>query len=184
MCAVHTAGLEVRAVPGASAITAALSICGLPAHRFVFEGFLPARAAARRSRLADLAQEKRTLVFFESPRRLISTLADMRAMFDQARQAALVREISKRFETVITGTFAVLEDRVRLDPVLQRGEAVIVVEGSDRPCDEHSVNPLQLVTVLSEYLPPRVASMVAARITGGRKNDFYRLVLEQLEGDQ
>ena len=184
VCAVRAAGLEVRAVPGASAITAALSICGLPAHRFVFEGFLPARAAARRSRLADLAQEKRTLVFFESPRRLISTLADMRAMFDQARQAALVREISKRFETVITGTFAVLEDRVRLDPVLQRGEAVIVVEGSDRPCDEHSVNPLQLVTVLSEYLPPRVASMAAARITGGRKNDFYRLVLEQLEGDQ
>ena len=184
VCAVRAAGLEVRAVPGASAITAALSICGLPAHRFVFEGFLPARAAARRSRLADLAQEKRTLVFFESPRRLISTLADMRAMFDQARQAALVREISKRFETVITGTFAVLEDRVRLDPVLQRGEAVIVVEGSDRPCDEHSVNPLQLVTVLSEYLPPRVASMVAARITGGKKNDFYRLVLEQLEGDQ
>ena len=108
----------------------------------------------------------------------------MQAMFGQARQAALVREISKRFETVITGTFAVLEDRVSLDPVLQRGEAVIVVEGSDRPCDEHSVNPLQLVTVLSEYLPPRVASMVAARITGGRKNDFYRLVLEQLEGDQ
>ena len=182
--AVRAAGFEVRAIPGASAITAALSICGLPAHRFAFEGFLPARAAARRSRLADLAREERTLVFFESPRRLISTLADMRTMFDQERQAALVREISKRFETVITGTLAVLEDRIRLNTVLQRGEAVIVVEGSDRPCDEQSVNPLQLVTVLSEYLPPRVASMVAARITGGRKNDFYRLVLEQLEGDQ
>jgi len=78
----------------------------------------------------------------------------------------------------------VLEDRIRLDTVLQRGEAVIVVEGSDRPCDEQSVNPLQLVTVLSEYLPPRVASMVAARITGGRKNDFYRLVLAQLEDGQ
>ena len=124
VCAVRAAGLEVRAVPGASAITAALSICGLPAHRFVFEGFLPARTAARRSRLADLTQEKRTLVFFESPRRLISTLADMRAMFDQTRQAALVREISKRFEAVITGTFALLEDRVRLDPDLQRGSFI------------------------------------------------------------
>ena len=182
--AVRAAGFEVRAIPGASAITAALSICGLPAHRFAFEGFLPARAAARRSRLANLAREERTLVFFESPRRLISTLADMRTMFDQERQAALVREISKRFETVITGTLAVLEDRIRLNTVLQRGEAVIVVEGSDKPCDEQSVNPLQLVTVLSEYLPPRVASMVAARITGGRKNDFYRLVLAQLEDGQ
>ncbi|MEE2803823.1 MAG: 16S rRNA (cytidine(1402)-2'-O)-methyltransferase, partial [Pseudomonadota bacterium] len=123
VCAVRAAGFEVRAIPGASAITAALSICGLPVHRFVFEGFLPARAAARRSRLDDLAREERTLVFFESPRRLISTLADMQVMFDQARQAALVREISKRFETVITGTLAMLEDRVRLDTVLQRGEA-------------------------------------------------------------
>ena len=108
----------------------------------------------------------------------------MGVIFGQTRQASLVREISKRFETVITGTLAVLEDRVRLDTALQQGEAVIVVEGSDRSCDEHSVNPLQLVTVLSEYLPPRVASTAAARITGGRKNDFYRLVLEQLEGDQ
>ena len=86
--------------------------------------------------------------------------------------------------SVITDTLAGLEDRVRLDTVLQRGEVVVVVEGSDRLCDEFLVNPLQLVTVLSEYLPPRVASMAAARITGGRKNDFYRLVLEQLEGDQ
>ena len=180
--AVRAAGLEVRAIPGASAITAALSICGLPTHRFAFEGFLPARAAARRSRLADLALEERTLVFFESPQRLIPTLADMRTVFDKARQAALVREISKRFETVITGTLSALEDRVRLDNALQRGEVVIVVKGSDRSYDEHSVNPLQLVTVLSEYLSPRVASMAAARITGGRKNDFYRLVLEHLEG--
>ena len=183
VCAVRAAGFEIRAIPGASAITAALSICGLPVHRFVFEGFLPARAAARRSRLADLVREERTLVFFESPRRLIATLADMRVTFNRAREAALVREISKRFETVITGTLAVLEDRVRLDPVLQRGEVVIVVEGSVRLCDEHVVNPLQLVTVLSEYLPPRVASLAAARITGGRKNDFYRLVLKHLDGD-
>jgi 16S rRNA (cytidine1402-2'-O)-methyltransferase len=184
VCAVRAAGFEIRAIPGASAITAALSICGLPTHRFAFEGFLPARASARRSRLADLAHEERTLVFFESPRRLISTLADMRVLFDEARQAALVREISKRFETVITGTLTALEDRVRLDTALQRGEVVIVVEGSNKQCDEYSVNPVQLVTVLSEYLSPRVASMAAARITGGRKNDFYRLVLEQLQDDQ
>jgi 16S rRNA (cytidine1402-2'-O)-methyltransferase len=181
--AVHAAGLEVRAVPGASAITAALSICGLPIHRFAFEGFLPARAAARRSRLADLVGEKRTLVFFESPRRLLSTLTDMRIVFDNSREAALAREISKRFETVITGTLEVLENRVRLDDSLHRGEVVIVVEGSDRPHNEPLIDSLKLVTVLSEYLPPRVASTVAARITGGRKNDFYRLVVKHLESD-
>jgi 16S rRNA (cytidine1402-2'-O)-methyltransferase len=185
VCAARASGFEVRAIPGASAITAALSICGLPIHRFVFEGFLPARTSARRSRLADLSREERTLVFFESPRRLISTLADMQAVFDGTRQAALVREISKRFETVITGTLAVLEGRVRLDTVLQRGEVVIVVDGFDRPsCGEHLVNPVQLVTVLREFLPPRAASVAAARITGGRKNDFYRLALEQQRNNQ
>jgi 16S rRNA (cytidine1402-2'-O)-methyltransferase len=178
--AVRAAGFEVRAVPGASAITAALSICGLPTHRFLFEGFLPARATARQSHLSDLASEERTMVFFESPQRLIATLVDMRTILGQERQVALVREISKRFETVITGTVSALESRVRLDDILQRGEAVIVVEGSDKSCDEPLVNSLQLVTVLSEYLPPRVASMAAARITGGRKNDFYRLILEHL----
>ena len=102
----------------------------------------------------------------------------------QARQAALVREISKRFEAVIRGTLDELQNRVCVDENLQRGEVVIVVGGSDRSCTEYLVNPLQLATVLSEYLPPRAASAAAARITGGRKNDFYRLVLKQLEDDQ
>ena len=179
--AVRAAGKEVRAVPGASAVTAALSICGLSTNRFAFEGFLPARAAARRTRLENLAHESRTLVFFESPHRLVATLADMAVAFGDGRQAALVGEISKRFEAVVTGTIRMLEDRACSDSDLCRGELVIVVEGMEGQITEYFVDPYQLVGVLTEYLPPRVASEVAARLTGGRKNEFYRLAMSDFE---
>ena len=178
--AVQNAGLGIRAVPGASSVTAALSICGLPIHRFVFEGFLSSRTAARRSRLIDLKFEERTLVFFESPRRLLAVLSDMRLAFGDHRRATLVREISKRFEAVIAGTLIELEERAHLDSALRKGELVIVVEGSDNSSAEFTVNSLDLVSILSQYLSPRDASSVAARLTGGRKSEFYRLILDNL----
>ncbi len=178
--AAHAAGREVRAVPGASAVTAALSICGLPTDRFVFEGFLPARASARRTRLEDLTYESRTLVFFEAPHRLFSTLADLEATLGDGRQAALVREISKRFENVVTGSIGILKNRAGSDSDLCRGELVIVVEGAGEKRTECFVDPRQVVKVLTEYLPPRVASEAAARLTGRRKNELYRLALTEL----
>jgi 16S rRNA (cytidine1402-2'-O)-methyltransferase len=181
--AVHAAGLSVRAIPGASAVTAALSICGLPTNRFTFEGFLPVRAAARRSRLANLVREERTMVFFESPRRLLSTLTDMRVLFGEERQITLVREISKKFEAVLRGAVAELQEQVRLDDNLQRGELVIVVDGDHKSEPQYLINPLELMTFLGEHLPHREASVTAARITGGRANDFYRLFLEHLKNN-
>ena len=94
--AAAAAGIEVRAVPGASAVTAALSIAGLPTDRFVFEGFLPARAArAAHALLARLAAEPRTLVFFEAPHRIAATLSDMAAQFGAERLAVVARELTK-----------------------------------------------------------------------------------------
>ena len=179
--AVREAGFEVRAIPGASAITAALSICGLSSHRFAFEGFLPSRVTARQSLLAELVCEKRTLVFFESPRRLVATLADMRKIFGDERQASVVREISKHFEGVLTGSLKHLEILVEADRNLQNGELVIVVDGSDEVNLLSLIEPLQLMVVLAEYLPHREASIVAARITGGKKNDFYQLLLKHAD---
>lgn len=179
--AVRAAGFSVRAVPGVSAITAALSICGLSTSRFAFEGFLSNRAASRQSQLSKLVHEERTLVFFESPRRLLSTLDDMCNIFGEARQAAVVREISKRFEMVLTGSLRELGSKVRDDKNIQRGELVIVVDGGDGSHLQNLIDPLQLMIILAEYVPHRDASMLAARITGGKKNDFYRLLLEHME---
>ena len=180
--AVREAGFEVRAVPGASAITAALSICGLAINRFVFEGFLPTRSPSRQTRLSQLANEERTMVFFESPMRIISSLDDMRLIFGANRQLSVVREISKKFESVITGTVDAVIEAINGDERLQQGELVIIIEGADNTLNvSPEIDPATVVQILIEHLPPRVASEVAARIVGGRKNDVYRLVLEQLE---
>ncbi len=103
-------------IPGASALTAALSIAGLPTDRFVFEGFLPARAAARRTALARLAAESRTLVFFEAPHRIAATLDELSALFGAERQAVIARELTKLHETVYRGTLAQLAAAARSDP--------------------------------------------------------------------
>src|SRR6185437_6820170 len=106
-------------------LTAALSIAGLPTDRFAFEGFLPARASARREKLRELRREPRTMVFFESPRRLAETLAEMAAEFDSERAAAVVRETSKMFEEVLRGGLGELAERWKGAEV--KGEITLVV---------------------------------------------------------
>jgi 16S rRNA (cytidine1402-2'-O)-methyltransferase len=122
------AGLRVAAIPGPSAVIAAISISGLPTDRFTFEGFLPQRASARRTALAALAREPRTMVFFEAARRLEAALADMAVSFGATREAAVVREISKTFEECVRGTLAELHSRFSVTE--PRGEIVVVVEGA------------------------------------------------------
>ena len=126
-------GMSVVAVPGPSAITAALSIAGLPTERFSFEGFLPARLAERRTRVAELASEARTLVFFEAPHRIAESLEDMaRGHLAPTRRAAVARELTKVFETVYRGTLAELAAQARSDANFTRGEITVVVEGAPR----------------------------------------------------
>jgi 16S rRNA (cytidine1402-2'-O)-methyltransferase len=122
------AGLRVAAIPGPSAVIAAISISGLPTDRFTFEGFLPQRASARRAALAALVREPRTMVFFEAARRLEASLADMAAGFGAAREAAVMREISKTFEESVRGTLAELH--ARFSAAEPRGEIVVVVGGA------------------------------------------------------
>ena len=172
------AGIEVRAIPGPSALTAALSIAGLATDRFAFEGFLPAAAAARRRALAELAHEPRTLVFFEAPHRIADVLDDLAAAFGGARPAVIARELTKNFETVYRGTLQELQLRARSDPNLQRGELVLLVAGAPRRADTGDVALLaRLLPLLAAELPPARAAAIAAKVTGVSRDEAYRAAL-------
>lgn len=173
-------GMSVVAVPGPSAITAALSIAGLPTERFSFEGFLPARLAERRTRIAELAGEARTLVFFEAPHRIAESLEDLAAGFGISRRAAVARELTKVFETVYRGTLGELGKQARSDPNFTRGEITVVIEGAPR-ADADAAPRAQLdatLIVLLSELAPSKAAQLAARLTGAKRNDAYARALE------
>lgn len=163
--AAHEAGIPVRAVPGPSAVTAALSVCGLPTDRFAFEGFLPSRPAARRRALEGLSRETRTLVVFESAHRITDSLEAIEEVFGAGRHLTLCRELTKRFETVLPGTVGEVRRRVLDDPDQRRGEFVLVIAGAeDTPADEAAA--IDLARELAEELPASRAARLAARITG------------------
>ena len=182
----HAAGVRVSPLPGPSALAAALSVAGFAADRFVFEGFLPAKAAARRSRLQALSREPRTLVFHEAPHRLAEALADLVAEFGAEREVVLARELSKVHETVIRAPLATLARRVDDEPDQQRGEIVLVVAGAPPASEADStaagIEVDVLLDALLEELPPRRAAAVAARVTGLRRNDLYQRALGRREG--
>jgi 16S rRNA (cytidine1402-2'-O)-methyltransferase len=172
-------GLTVVAVPGPSAITAALSIAGLPTERFSFEGFLPARLAERRTRLAELSSEIRTLVFFEAPHRIAESLEDMSAAFGAQRRAAVARELTKVFETVYRGTLDTLCAQSRSDANFSRGEITVVIAGAERAAlDPSSAQLDSTLRVLLAELAPSKAAALAAKLTGVKRNDAYARALE------
>jgi 16S rRNA (cytidine1402-2'-O)-methyltransferase len=170
------AGYDVVAIPGPSAITTALAVAGLPTSRFCFEGFLPSRERERRAHLARLADETRTLVFFEAPHRIAEMLADLATEFGADRNAVVARELTKTHETVYRGTLAELATRARDEPNFQRGEITVVVEGAAE--SETSVDRQLLrraVDLLSKELPPGRAAAIAAQLTGATRNEAYAL---------
>ena len=171
------AGYPVHAIPGPSAVTAALAIAALPAQRFCFEGFLPARAAERRAALSALAHEPRTLVFFEAPHRLLATLTDMAAEFGAAREAVVARELTKLHERIYRGTLAQLLERAGADENFTRGEITLVVAGAPAAVAAEA-DPAVLrrtVELLLKELPPGRAAALAARLTGATRAAAYAL---------
>ena len=169
--AAASAGLPVIPVPGPSAVTAALSVSGLPSDRFSFEGFLPARDNARLARLSALAGRKETLVFFESSHRIESSLGSMMQVFGAGRRAVICRELTKQFETVLRGSLSDLARQVHEDANQRKGEFVVLVHGADEEPNE--LDGLELAEALKEYLPPAQAARVAAKISGGSRRDLY-----------
>lgn len=174
--AARAAGFAVSPVPGACAAVAALSAAGLPSDRFVFEGFLPARAGERQRRLEVLAHEPRTLIFYEAPHRILETLADIATVFGAERELVLGREISKAFETFLTGSAAELGARVAADANQRRGELVLMAAGAPERAPEGD-DLDRVLTVLLEELPLKQAVGLAARITGAAKNQLYERAL-------
>ena len=178
VAAARRQGIAVVAIPGACAAVAALSVAGLPTNRFVFEGFLPAKAAARSERLAQLASEERTLVFYEAPHRLAEVLRDMAQTFGAARRASISRELTKRFETTYTGTLAELSTAAESDRDMARGEIVIVVSGASTTSTPLELNANTLLRALLEELSPSQAAKVAAHVTGGKRSELYEAALQ------
>jgi 16S rRNA (cytidine1402-2'-O)-methyltransferase len=178
------AGVAVRTVPGPSALIAALSISGLPTDRFVFEGFLPSASGARARRVAALADEPRTLVFYEAPHRLLAMLADLCEAFGASRVAVVTRELSKRFETVYRGSLETLLARVGEDPNATRGEIVVLVAGAPQStADTHDAEVDRLLGALLAETDQRTAVRVVTRLTGAKRNAVYRRALALAAGD-
>jgi len=171
--AVRAAGFAVSPVPGACAAIAALSVAGIPSDRFCFEGFLPAKASGRRERLAALAREPRTLVFYESSHRIEESLADLVAMFGGAREAVLARELTKLFETVLGDTLGAIAERVAADENQRKGEFVLIVRGCEDDADAALIEGQRLYTKLVEYLKPSQAAKLAAELSGAPRKALY-----------
>lgn len=171
--AAAAAGIEVRTIPGPSAVTAALAVAGLPTDRFVFEGFLPAAAGERKAALARLAHEPRTLVLFEAPHRIGKTLQQLAAAFGPERAAAIARELTKVHECVYRGTLGELAQRAADDPNLARGEATILIAGAPAAEAGDALLLARALPLLLKELPPARAAAIAAQLSGTPRRAAY-----------
>ncbi len=173
--AARQAGYRVSPIPGPCAAIAALSVAGLPSDRFVFEGFLSARSALRRTRMTELASESRTLIFYEASHRIAAMLDDAVGIFGARRESVLAREMTKRFETVLSGSLAELAGRVAQDADQRRGEFVVIIAGAtDEDADAKMAEGRRVFTLLREELPPARAAKLAAAITGAARKALYK----------
>jgi 16S rRNA (cytidine1402-2'-O)-methyltransferase len=172
-------GVRVVPIPGACALVAALSVSGLPSNQFIFEGFLPAKSVSRCKVLAPLLGEHRTVVFYESPHRIVASLKDFEATLGGDRQLVIARELTKTYETVMSGSVSDILGRVMEDANQQRGEFVVLVKGCEPKQENLVVNDEaeKLMRVLLEYVPVKIASTIAAKVTGIKKRDLYQWAL-------
>lgn len=180
----RAAGLPVTPVPGASAITAALSAAGLPTDRFLFAGFTPAKSQARRETLRELVACTCTVVLFESSHRIVDLLTDLGDVLNDAgdgeRPVVIARELTKRFETFLAGSARELLSRLQNDPDQQRGEFVVLLQGA--PQKETDDDALKVcLAVLLEELPVKQAANLAAKLTGAKRNAAYQMALQMNE---
>lgn len=179
------AGIRVVPLPGPCAAITALSAAGLASDRFCYEGFLPAKSKARKDTLLALAEESRTLIFYESTHRLMESLQDMQAVLGDERYVVLARELTKTWESIQGAPLGELVPWVMADDMRRRGEMVLVVEGYQRREEEElSAESLRTFALLQKELPPKKAAALTAEIHGVKKNTLYRYALEQQKGDK
>ncbi|MDU9002869.1 16S rRNA (cytidine(1402)-2'-O)-methyltransferase [Sedimentitalea todarodis] len=169
------AGYLVTAAPGASAVLTALTLAGLPTDAFFFAGFLPNATGARRTRLEELCSVPGTLVFFESPKRVAASLADMASVLGADRAVALCRELTKKFEEVRRGTLGELAAQLQADRV--KGEIVLVVDRAGSEAVNESEVEEDLRAVLTEHSVKDAADLVS-RTHGIPRRQVYQMALK------
>ncbi|MDK9725562.1 MAG: 16S rRNA (cytidine(1402)-2'-O)-methyltransferase [Sterolibacteriaceae bacterium MAG5] len=177
VAAVRAAGFAVVPLPGPSAAVTALSASGLADARYLFAGFLPTKATARRAAIEELAAVPAALVFYEAPHRIEETVADLAALLEPGRTLVVARELTKLFEQIVAMPVAEGPAWLAADANRRRGEFVLIVSGPPPREGLDTATERVLKTLLAE-LPVKQAAKLAAEITGAAKNDLYRRALE------
>jgi len=177
VAAVRAAGLSVVPIPGAAAVTTALSAAGVESGSWLFHGFLPPKSGARKAQLQTLAALPVALVFYEAPHRIEETLVDMAAVLDSARSVTLARELTKKFETIVTLPLAEASAWLAADPNHVRGEFVVIVHPPAAAAVMVDTEAMRVLDVLLGALPPTLAAKLAAKITGRSKAELYQMSL-------
>lgn len=172
-------GVRVVPIPGACALVAALSVAGLPTDRFLFAGFLPAKGAARRSVLEALKDEVATLVFYESPHRVVDMVRDVAAVFGEERELAVMRELTKTFESFYGGSAVSVAGQLQGDANATRGEFVVMVRGAQAQENRASALDVdKMLRLLCAELPIKKAAKLGAELSGFSRNELYQRALE------
>ncbi|WP_298775556.1 16S rRNA (cytidine(1402)-2'-O)-methyltransferase [uncultured Shewanella sp.] len=176
---VREAGFNVSPLPGPCAAITALSASGLPSDRFSFEGFLPSKEKGRVDKLTALKEDPRTLIFYESPHRIIHSLTSIASVLGEDRQVVMAREVTKVFETFLSGTAAEVLAQVEEDANQQKGEIVLMCHGFRSAAitgDEQALpaKVMQTLALLNEELPLKKAAAITADIYGLKKNALYK----------
>jgi len=169
--------IQVVPIPGACALTTALCAAGLPSDRFCFEGFLPAKSSARLTQLESLKNETRTLIFYESPHRIIASLNDIQKVFGKHRQVVIARELTKIFETIRTDTVENIIQWIEKDPHQQKGEFVILIRGKVKEAETSDENIESVLKILLEELPLSQAVKLTVKIMRVKKSTVYKMAL-------
>lgn len=173
----HEKGIAVESVPGPTAFATALALSGMPSGRFCFEGFLSVNKPSRKQHLDEIKNERRTLIFYEAPHKLIRTLTDMYAILGD-RKIAIVREITKIHETVMrTSLGEAIEYYKDNEP---RGEYVLIIEGAKEESVSYTISDAVKLAkkLIEEGLPASAAAKEAAQVTGIKKSDIYKQMLD------
>ena len=177
------AGIRVVPLPGACAAITALCASGIASDRFCFEGFLPAKSKARKDKLENIAEEDRTLIFYESTHRILDTLEDMQSVLGEERYIVLAREITKTWETITGNTIKNLREWLLEDPNRTKGEMVLIVEGKPKSDNNEEISPqaVKALELIAQELPLKKAAAIVSELYGYKKNALYQFGLAHLE---
>ncbi len=181
----RAAGHRVSPIPGPCALVAALSVAGLPTDRFLYVGFLPAKRSGRRASLEVLSSEVATLVFYESPHRIMESVRDIADVLGSDREIVLGREITKTFETFYSGSVADVLAELERDPHGNRGEFVVMVRGAAAQAGSEETATMdvdRMLRVLLAELPVKKVAKMASELTGLSKNELYQRALALKDG--